>query len=57
MQEGKYRVIKPIHVYDCIYGQLKLGLGVIVTIEDYGRAGVVGDYTFPAQLLQWSEGS
>lgn len=55
MQCGKYRVIKEIHVFNCTFGQLKMGLGVIFEVVENGWTGRVGDFLFPAKLLDGCE--
>ncbi len=53
MEDGKYRVIKEIHVYDCLKGQLKMGIGVIFKITDSGRTGIAKDVLFSPSILRY----
>lgn len=53
MEDGEYRVIKEIHVYDCLKGQLKMGIGVIFKITDSGRTGIVKDVLFSPSILKY----
>ncbi len=53
MEDGKYRVIKEIHVYDCLKGQLKMSIGVIFKITDSGRTGIVKDVLFSPGILKY----
>lgn len=55
MQCGRYIVTKEIHVFDCAFGQLKMGAGVTFEVMKSGRKGRVGDSLFPTKLLDGYE--
>lgn len=55
MLSGKYRVIKEVYVFDCTYGQLKIGEGVIFYIKDNGFTGYTDNFSFPSALLDGCE--
>ncbi len=55
MQCGKYKVIKEIHVYNCLHGQLKLGVGAVFEIMDNGKIGKSGNVVFCPEILKYSK--
>lgn len=61
INEGIYRVIHEIHVFDCFFGQLKIPKGKVVEIkriEDnimfttIKTIGICDGIEFPAELLE-----
>lgn len=56
MEDGKYKVIKEIHVYSCIHGQLRMGVGAIFEIRDFGETARTGNVLFSPELLKYCEG-
>lgn len=55
MLQGKYRVVKEIHIYDCTYGQLKMGKGVIFEVKIDGLTAYADNISFPTRLLDGCE--
>ena len=55
MEDGKYKVVKEINVYNCIHGQLGIGIGVIFEISNCGGIAKVGDVLFSPKLLKYCE--
>lgn len=53
MKNGIYKVTEFIHVYSCMYGQLKIPEGKIVKVKDH-RA-YVDDINFTDSLLDYCE--
>lgn len=49
----KYKVIEEIHVYSCIHGQLKMEVGTIFEICDFGETVKVGNVRFSSELLRY----
>ena len=55
MECGKYRVVKDIHVFDCLHGQLKMRIGTIFEIMDNGQRGKSGDSVFCPEILRYNK--
>lgn len=51
MLEGRYKVIKEIHIYDCDLGQLKIPEGKIIELRGCELVGIVDGIRFPSRLL------
>ena len=50
MYNGQYEVIKPIHIFSCKDGHLKISVGTRITVE--GDSAIAANRTrFPERLL------
>lgn len=56
MKDGKYKVIKEIHVYNCLYGQLRMGVEAVFEIRDCGETARTGNILFSPEFLKYCEG-
>lgn len=53
MIDGKYEVTKEIYIYDCLHGQLKMGVGIVFEITNNGRIGKTKDVLFSSDILRY----
>lgn len=51
MVDGKYRVIKEINVYSCLHGHLKIAVGIILDITDFGKTAMADNIPVSVELL------
>lgn len=56
MEDGKYKVIREIHIYSCFFGHLAMGAGTVFEISDCGKKAESGSISFAPELLSNSGG-
>lgn len=57
MTDGKYEVTKDLHIFNCMYGQLKMSAGTVFEVAQGGRVGEADGVRFATEILRPCIGS
>lgn len=55
--DGKYKALKPIHVFSCTMGQLYIPAGTVMEITKGGKLGIADGIKFPGCILEFCRGN